>query len=72
MKNDTITRKISYKEFKQESEGTFKFFRLKYYVYHNILPKTGEFQHKDDVERIINSPTTMSFELYVVEWVDSP
>lgn len=66
-----ITRQLTMKEFKEESEGKHKFFRIKYRQYNHIIPVTREYQQKINIERILQSPATLEAKIWVTEMVDN-
>lgn len=69
---DVIQRELSIKEFLEESESKYKFFRIKYHQWDDLLPKQGDYQKKENVMRILDSPATSDVRLWVLELVDRP
>ncbi len=69
MKRERI-RQITPKELANESEGRYKFFKIKYNQWDDIIPKTGEYQKKENVMRILDSPATTNAKVWVIEVVD--
>ena len=64
------TRRITPRELKEESESSLKFFRIKYTQYDDIIPKTREYQKKENVLRILDSPATQTAKIWVIELID--
>lgn len=68
-----IEKEITLKEFKNESDGLFKWWHIEY-TEENIdspnIPRVGEYHHKEDAKRIIGARTTRDPKITVIEVVD--
>lgn len=69
MKHEQIKR-ITPRELERESESSLKFFRIKYTQWEDIIPKTREYQKKENVMRILDSPATQTAKIWVIELID--
>ena len=65
-----IRREVTPKDFKHETEDRFKFFRVRYKQWDEIMHHIGEYQRKVYVEQILDNPIYTDVGIEVIEIVD--
>lgn len=70
MNNEQI-REIKPKELVNETESSWKVFRIKYQQWDDIIPKTREYKRKQDIIRILDNPVTTNARVWVIEMIDN-
>ena len=65
-----IRRKVKPKDFRKEKENRFKYFKVRYKQWNEIMYRTGEYQRKVYVERILDNPINSDITIEVIEIVD--
>lgn len=65
-----IRREIKPKDLQNETEGRFKFFRVRYKQWNEIMYRQGEYQRKRYVEQILDNPINSDISIEVIEIVD--
>ena len=66
LKQKTVTPK----ELKTEEENKYKWFKIEYHEYGNVVRITKEFQKKEYVERYLDNPLVQDCRITVLELVD--